>query len=436
VDDLLLTRESTDQMADLAGNAMTSTIVGTCILTALLLGKEYLYAFDLAVPEPGAVAGTSGVASMKKSGGGSSARDGARGASPVRKQRKSTEAGPSDETLSSPALPRSPAGGLITSNGVSGTAPRVSEATGAHALRSEPLELAAISAISLDLDALLAQAGASRRMCVSEGRDGLASDILQCVACGGTVSRKCTGWPEHKCLEPLRTARLAPTTFETTLKGVLPMCVELSGLADVAALEALKPDTALIGPAPNADAPTTSSAPAAARVDKDAEEAAALKTALAAAEASGASLEVSSKGKGAASAANATPSPIAPAKPAMKQVGMMAFFKPKAAAAAVEAPLELPKADESMAPKDEDEAMAAPASKKATRDEGAADESNVLAASKRSKASGGTPATPLSEEEQLWNAWAESLRKLGSTRFYFESVTRAERWTATYADDL
>jgi hypothetical protein len=120
----------------------------------------------------------------------------------------------------------------------------------------------------------------------------------------------------------------------------------------------------------------------------------------------------------------------------MKQVGMMAFFKPKAAAAAVEAPLELPKADESVAQKDEDEAMAAPASKKATRDEGAADESNVLAASKRSKASGGTPATPLSEEEQLWNAWAESLRKLGSTRFYFESVTRAERWTATYADDL
>ena len=105
MDDLLLTRETTDQMADLAGNAMTSTIVGTCILAALLLGKEYLYAFDLAVPEPGAVAGTSGVASMK-SGGGSSARDGARGASPVRKQRKSTEAG-----LSSPALPRSPAGG-------------------------------------------------------------------------------------------------------------------------------------------------------------------------------------------------------------------------------------------------------------------------------------------------------------------------------------
>eukprot|EP00965_Chrysotila_dentata_P244722 6206138-Pleurochrysis_carterae.AAC.3 len=35
----LLTRESEEQMADLAGNAMTSTIVGTCILAALVLGQ-------------------------------------------------------------------------------------------------------------------------------------------------------------------------------------------------------------------------------------------------------------------------------------------------------------------------------------------------------------------------------------------------------------
>ena len=43
---------------------------------------------------------------------------------------------------------------------------------------------------------------------------------------------------------------------------------------------------------------------------------------------------------------------------------------------------------------------------------------------------GGANAVPVA-----CSAWAESLRKLGSTRFYFESVTRAERWTATYADD-
>ena len=37
VDDLLLTKESEDQMADLAGNAMTSTVVGACIISALVL---------------------------------------------------------------------------------------------------------------------------------------------------------------------------------------------------------------------------------------------------------------------------------------------------------------------------------------------------------------------------------------------------------------
>ena len=33
-------------MADLAGNAMTSTIVGTTILAAILLGRDYLVAFE------------------------------------------------------------------------------------------------------------------------------------------------------------------------------------------------------------------------------------------------------------------------------------------------------------------------------------------------------------------------------------------------------
>jgi site-specific DNA-cytosine methylase len=44
VDDLLLTRESEDQMADLAGNAMTSTVVGACMLSALILGNHSLLA--------------------------------------------------------------------------------------------------------------------------------------------------------------------------------------------------------------------------------------------------------------------------------------------------------------------------------------------------------------------------------------------------------
>ena len=39
VDELLLTRETEDQLADLAGNAMSTTVVGTCILAALVVGR-------------------------------------------------------------------------------------------------------------------------------------------------------------------------------------------------------------------------------------------------------------------------------------------------------------------------------------------------------------------------------------------------------------
>ena len=37
VNELLLTRETEDQLADLAGNAMSTTVVGACILAALVI---------------------------------------------------------------------------------------------------------------------------------------------------------------------------------------------------------------------------------------------------------------------------------------------------------------------------------------------------------------------------------------------------------------
>jgi hypothetical protein len=41
-DDLILTKEGEDQLCDLAGNAMTTTVVGACILSALVQGHEAL----------------------------------------------------------------------------------------------------------------------------------------------------------------------------------------------------------------------------------------------------------------------------------------------------------------------------------------------------------------------------------------------------------
>ena len=42
IDNLLLTRETTNQLQDLAGNAMTSTVVGAAILSALIVGHQAL----------------------------------------------------------------------------------------------------------------------------------------------------------------------------------------------------------------------------------------------------------------------------------------------------------------------------------------------------------------------------------------------------------
>ena len=42
VDELLLTRENEDQLADLAGNAMSTTVVGACMLAALVVGHKLL----------------------------------------------------------------------------------------------------------------------------------------------------------------------------------------------------------------------------------------------------------------------------------------------------------------------------------------------------------------------------------------------------------
>lgn len=42
IDELLLTRESEDNLRDLAGNAMSSTVVGACIISALVVGTNHL----------------------------------------------------------------------------------------------------------------------------------------------------------------------------------------------------------------------------------------------------------------------------------------------------------------------------------------------------------------------------------------------------------
>lgn len=188
IDDLLLTRENNDQMADLAGNAMSSTIVGTCILSALLLARDTLRAFDAPPPADG--------------GG----------------------------------------GGLINSTG-GGAPPADVASADSVGLREAALELQA-EPLCTPLSELLAQAAGSARMCASEGRTTIAPDVVRCVKCGATASRACClAWPEHVDMAPVTEPRLAPRDFEAKLAAAIPMCVRLGGLQSA---RGMRPDGALL----------------------------------------------------------------------------------------------------------------------------------------------------------------------------------------------
>ena len=170
VDDLILTRETEDQMADLAGNAMSSTVVGVCAMVALALGKA------LVREGPGKDAVRS-------------AKDG------------------QGETAKS-----------VHTDAVDGD------------LHTAPLMLAPSSHTSAR--ELLARAERARRYCVSEGQTAMAEKISVCRACGHTVSGD-GGRPKHD-FEVFEGEREAPAPFAAALKAAIPMRVALVGLSEAA----------------------------------------------------------------------------------------------------------------------------------------------------------------------------------------------------------
>ena len=194
VDELLLTRETEDQLADLAGNAMSTTVVGACMLAALVSGRELL----------------------KK---GSESRT----YKEVREDHM-VEDGPSkededeDETMEDDL----PADDVET------------HVTGEDQLTQRPLNLAA-SASELSLAALLDEANRSARLCICEGRKSITDRTLnRCVDCGSTSCVKCGGRPEHNYepLAPQTHPRLSPSVFEKDLKAVLPMSLSVSNVTE------------------------------------------------------------------------------------------------------------------------------------------------------------------------------------------------------------
>lgn len=191
VDKLLLTRESEDQLADLAGNAMSTTVVGACILAALVVGKKLL-----------------------KEGG----------------DTETYEYKNSQDY--NPELMQVDSTGVIEAH--------TDNVVGAEELRHKPLKLSGKQ--EYDLSSILTDAENSSRLCGCEGRtDMVDRDLLRCVDCSSTFCVKCGGRPEHNP-QPMKfdqNPRLHPADFTKTLKTILPMCLSLTGVtADL--LEKLK----------------------------------------------------------------------------------------------------------------------------------------------------------------------------------------------------
>lgn len=183
VDKLLLTRESEDQLADLAGNAMSTTVVGACILAALVTGKKLL-----------------------KLGGDSETYEDKHGGDAYNALDDSME---------------------VEANDIGEAIP--SQVVGEDRLTKQPLDLS--NSNDIPLAEILFKADRSKRLCSCEGRDEVTTrQLFRCSDCSGTFCKKCGGRPEHNPVEidVAEHVRLHPADFAKKLKSTLPMCISLT----------------------------------------------------------------------------------------------------------------------------------------------------------------------------------------------------------------
>lgn len=180
IDKLLLTRESEDNLADLAGNAMSSTVVGACILAALVIAKDLLKPGDTVEEED-----------------------------------------------------------IVMNEDVEEKSKALEEhIVGMEQLHSNPLDLS--SAADYHLADILDKARRSSRLCACEGRSDITTrDLVKCLDCDATSCIKCGGRPEHnpQAYSPMN--RIPPLDFAKELKSVLPMGLQLTNL-DQAVLDSAR----------------------------------------------------------------------------------------------------------------------------------------------------------------------------------------------------
>ncbi|KAL7418749.1 DNA (cytosine-5-)-methyltransferase dmt5 [Cryptotrichosporon argae] len=179
VRELLLTSENEDQLADLAGNAMTTTVVGASMLAALALATDKIVKGDEVMAD-------------------------------VDREREREEQ--ADDAVAQRIM-------------------------GEDKLATQTLDLAKV--VGADLKEILDLAERSSRHCQCEGQTGTAmAAIDECSACGYRSCQACGGRPEHVS-EACTNERVEPTVFEQRFKELLPMRVLIAGL-DTTALEAVR----------------------------------------------------------------------------------------------------------------------------------------------------------------------------------------------------
>ncbi|RPD59037.1 hypothetical protein L226DRAFT_489066 [Lentinus tigrinus ALCF2SS1-7] len=192
VNELLLTRETEDQLADLAGNAMSTTVVGACILSALVIGRKLL-------------------------------KDGSDDRTYEQHHEDSMAVDDSKHKDHDIVMEVDTPATDVESH-----------IAGEEQLEQKPLNLAA-SVSKLSLEGLLEEAHRSARLCICEGRKDMTDRTLQrCADCDSTACVKCGGRPEHN-YEPIDLTvhpRLSPSTFEKDLKAILPMSLTLSDVSE------------------------------------------------------------------------------------------------------------------------------------------------------------------------------------------------------------
>jgi len=184
IDRLLLTREREDQLKDLAGNAMSTTVVGACILAALVAGKELL-------------------------------RNGHALKTEVTTTRR-PEVDSDSMAVDSDISPQVTTECLIF---------------GEEHLHQRSVDLSSIN--PYHFSTLLADADSSKRLCSCEGRTDMTTRaLLACKDCGTSFCHTCGSHPKHnpERIDVVQHHRMNPSCFAKELVSALPMCITLGGI--------------------------------------------------------------------------------------------------------------------------------------------------------------------------------------------------------------